>query len=54
MQGKYRLRSPFVIALFRWGFSIAWQAPIVKIYQRPELDPEDSMLMFISMFDEDP
>jgi hypothetical protein len=54
MQGRYRYRFPIVIAIFRWGFSIAWQAPIVRIYQRPNLDPEDSMLIYISMFDEDP
>ncbi|WP_309740082.1 hypothetical protein [Chamaesiphon sp. OTE_20_metabat_361] len=54
MVDKYRYRFPIAIALFRWGFSIAWQAPIVKIYQRPNLDAEDSMLIFMSMLDEDP
>lgn len=51
---KYRYRFPVAILFFKYGFSVYLQQPIVKIYPRPDLDAQDSMLIYIGMFDEDP
>jgi hypothetical protein len=53
MKVQYRARFPIVIQLFMWGFSIEWQAPIVRMYPRRDPEAEDSMLIYIGMFDED-
>jgi hypothetical protein len=50
---NYRVRFPIVIQLFRWGVSIEWIAPIVRIERRRNPDAEDSMLIYITMFDDD-
>jgi hypothetical protein len=50
---RYRYQFPIAISLFRWGVTIALQHPIYRIYPRPDPRPEDSMLIYIGMFDED-
>jgi len=54
MKSKYRYRFPISMSGWRWGFSISLQRPIVKIITARPTDPEDSMLIYIGMFDEDP
>lgn len=54
MLRNYRYRFPFQSVLFKWGLTIAWQQPIVKISKPKDSDPEDSMLIYVGMFDDDP
>lgn len=53
MLRNYRYRFPFQSVFFKWGLTIAWQQPIVKITKPKDSDAEDSMLIYIGMFDDD-
>ena len=50
---KYRYRFPIQWVVFKYGFSVAWQQPIVKIVPPKNSDAEDSMLIYLGMFDDD-
>lgn len=50
---NYRVRFPIQWVMFRWGFSIALQQPIVKIVAPKNSDAADSMLIYLGMFDDD-
>ena len=45
MTRKYRYRFPIRILVFKWGMTIAWQPPVVKI-------EEGSISIFLGMFDD--
>jgi hypothetical protein len=51
---KYRYRLPVAILFFKYGFTIYLQQPRFRIERRPKTDAEDSMLIYIGMFDDDP
>jgi hypothetical protein len=51
---KYRYRWPVALIFFKYGFTIEWIPPIVKIEPPRPSDPEDSMLIYIGMFDDEP
>jgi hypothetical protein len=51
---NYRVRCPIRSVWFKWGFTLCWQQPIVKIAKPKDADPEDSMLIYLGMFDDDP
>ncbi|WP_310485104.1 hypothetical protein [Chamaesiphon sp. VAR_48_metabat_403] len=50
---NYRVRFPIQLVVFKIGLTIAWQQPIVKKVTPKDSDPEDSMLIYIGMFDDD-
>jgi hypothetical protein len=50
---NYRYRLPIQSVFFKWGMTIAWQQPIVKIIKPKDSDAEDSMLIYVGMFDDD-
>jgi hypothetical protein len=45
MARKYRFRFPIQILLFKFGMTIAWQQPIVKM-------DDGSISIFLNMFDD--
>jgi hypothetical protein len=46
MVKKYRLRFPIACTWFRWGLTIAWLPPVVRI-------EDDSISIFLNFFDEE-
>jgi hypothetical protein len=46
MQRKYRFRFPIQVIIFKFGITIAWHAPIVKL-------DDGSISIFLGMFDEE-
>ena len=53
MKQKYRYQFPLVWELFKWGITIGLRHPIIHVRPPKLTDPEDSMLIYIGMFDED-
>jgi hypothetical protein len=51
---NHRYRLPFHWVVFKYGFTFALQEPIVKIVKPKDSDAEDSMMIYIGMFDDDP
>jgi hypothetical protein len=47
MTKTYRYRFPINVTLWRWGMTIYWQPPIVKL-------PTEDISSFFHMFDEEP
>jgi hypothetical protein len=45
MPRKYRYRFPIQIILFKWGITISWHTPIVKM-------DDGSISIFLGMFDD--
>lgn len=47
MTKTYRYRFPIHVQMWRWGMTIYWQPPIVKIER-------EDMSSFFHMFDDEP
>jgi hypothetical protein len=45
MKTKYRYRFPIRVSMWRWGITIAWEQPIVKM-------DDGSISQFFDMFDD--
>ncbi len=46
MKNQYKFRFPIQLFIFRYGMTIAWQTPIVKM-------DDGSISAFFDMFDDD-
>ena len=48
----YRWQIPIVCHLYKWGINIALRKLVYVTHPRRKLDPNDSQISIIAMFDE--